>query len=76
MVTLTAARNGVLWRLYLDTSPEPEHQLAEISNLPIPSIGDQLLHEDFDKPLIVTRLTWNIRADYPLEVDVYACEYR
>jgi len=70
MITLTAARNGSLWRLYHENAPEV--LLAEVSNLPIPSIGDSLLHEDYDEPLTVTRMTWNLRQDYPLEIDVFA----
>jgi hypothetical protein len=72
MITLTAARNGIVWRLYLEGPTEDPKPIAEVSQLPVPRVGDTISHEDLNGPLTVTRITWNLRADYPLEADVYA----
>ena len=68
-VTLTGQRNGIVWRLYKEKAPDKV--LAEVSQLPVPSKGDKISVEDIG-PLTITRVEWFVRADYPLEVDVWA----
>jgi hypothetical protein len=38
-----------------------DHAIACICGYPAPSRGDLINHEDFDKPLKVTRIEWSIR---------------
>lgn len=58
------------WELFVDGS-EDDRAIACICGYPAPSRGDLINHEDFDKPLKVTRIEWSIRRGYGLQADVY-----
>jgi hypothetical protein len=57
------------WELHLDN--EEETTIASVCGGPLPRRGDHVSHEDFDKPLKVTRVVWDIRRGYGLQADVY-----
>jgi hypothetical protein len=59
------------WELFLEGS-EDDKPIATVTGSFVPRRGDEIFHEDYDKPLRVTRVVWAIRRDYPVTMDVYA----